>query len=390
MGQYEAKKDAIQCRNQTEPRWKTITIAAALFTLMASHGSCFAALSDYINEAEFDSYFSNHNSIFNFPDLSAAVAAYYPEFANTGTATQQAQELAAFLANAAQETDGSGPDKFDFGLYFSAEPCVDGCPQFSAQGYGIDGNLWTGAPGQSYQGRGALQLTYAYNYGPANAQLQLLDPTLPNIFDHPNLVTAEPPAGLGKQNMAWLSALWFWFTPQYSKPSCHSVMTGGWTPSDQDIALGRTPGFAMTEVIINGGVQCDVYNITGASLSGDHQLALTINRPNNTLLQGSLVYLQNANDAAYDGVYKIVSGTQGADQFTVVADAVGTDLATPRSLKGLPALSEGNIGGYFGYLTRERRIDWYNLLTGKDYLDVNPGSPIDCSTIVPYVPYLPG
>jgi hypothetical protein len=212
---------------------------------------------------------------------------------------------------------------------------------------------------------------------------------LPNIFDHPDQVTEEPPAELRKQNMAWLTALWFWFTPQFSKPSCHNVMTGGWTPTDQDTSLGRAPGFAMTEVIINGGVQCDVYEINAASLSGDNRLTLTINRPNNTLLLGSVLYLQNANEQGYDGVYKVVSGTQGADQFTIIVDAVEADFTTARSLKKLPALTEGNIGGYFGYLTRERRIDWYNLLTGTDYINVNLGSAIDCSTMVPYIPFLP-
>jgi hypothetical protein len=86
-------------------------------------------------------------------------------------------------------------------------------------------------------------------------------------------------------------------------------------------------------------------------------MTLTINRPNNTLLQGSLVYLQNADNVGYNGAYGVVSGTQGTDQFRVVADAVGPDLKTPRSLKRLPPLTEGTIGGCFGYLTRERRIN---------------------------------
>lgn len=369
--------------------------AAAVITMvlaLAVHGrNCFAAMTDYITEAEFNSYFPRHSKIFNFNDFSAAVTTYYPAFAATGTSQQQEQELAAFLANAAQETDGSGPNRFDAGLYYDTENCPAPCQQFSQPGYGFDGNLWTGAPGQSYQGRGALQLTYAYNYGPANDQLQQLDPTFPNIFDNPAAVTATP--AVSAQNMAWVTALWFWFTAQSPKPSCHSVMTGGWTPTDQDISLGRAPGYGMTEVIINGGVQCDVYDITEASTEGDSRLSFTINRPNNTLLRGALLYLQNANNAGYDGAYQVITGSQGADEFQVVADAVVVDPATnavsPRSIKGLPALTAGEIGGYFGYLTRLRRIAWYNLLTGANYLNVPPGPAVDCSTMVPYIPYLP-
>jgi hypothetical protein len=366
-------------------------LAAAIIAIMLGlagySGNCLAALSDFITEAQFNSYFPQHNKIFNFNDFSAAVSTYYPGFASTGTSQQQAQELAAFLANAAQETDGSGPNQFDAGLYFPTESCPAPCTQFSQPGYGFDGNLWTGAPNQSYQGRGALQLTYAYNYGPANDQLQQLDSTFPNIFDNPAAVTATP--AVSAQNMAWVTALWFWFTAQSPKPSCHSVMTGGWSPTDQDTSLGRAPGFAMTEVIINGGVQCDVYDISAASKDGDSRLTFTINRPNNTLLTGTPVELQNASNAGYNGRYQIVTGTQGAEEFQVVADAVTDDGSASRSLKGLPALTSGEIGGYFGYLTRLRRIAWYNLLTGANYLDVTPGPAVDCSTMVPYIPYLP-
>ncbi|KAK6922531.1 Glycoside hydrolase, family 19, catalytic [Dillenia turbinata] len=45
-------------------------------------------------------------------------------------------------------------------------------------------------------------------------------------------------------------------TPQSPKPSCHAVMTGGWTPSSADTAAGRVPGYGVATNIINGGVEC--------------------------------------------------------------------------------------------------------------------------------------
>ncbi|GBG69189.1 hypothetical protein CBR_g3888 [Chara braunii] len=38
--------------------------------------------------------------------------------------------------------------------------------------------------------------------------------------------------------------------------SCHNVITGKWTPSSEDEAVGRLPGFGMTTLIINGNLEC--------------------------------------------------------------------------------------------------------------------------------------
>ncbi|KAM3316223.1 hypothetical protein ACQJBY_034387 [Aegilops geniculata] len=40
-------------------------------------------------------------------------------------------------------------------------------------------------------------------------------------------------------------------------PSCHAVMTGGWTPSAQDRGAGLLPGYGMTTYILNGGTECN-------------------------------------------------------------------------------------------------------------------------------------
>ena len=45
-------------------------------------------------------------------------------------------------------------------------------------------------------------------------------------------------------------------TPQGSKPSCHDVIIGAWTPTPADVAAGRVPGYGVTINIINGGLEC--------------------------------------------------------------------------------------------------------------------------------------
>ena len=56
--------------------------------------------------------------------------------------------------------------------------------------------------------------------------------------------------------ISFKTAVWFWMTPQANKPSCHDVITGGWTPSDADTAAGRVPGYGVITNIINGGLEC--------------------------------------------------------------------------------------------------------------------------------------
>ncbi|WJX52979.1 Chitinase 2, variant 2 [Trifolium repens] len=65
-----------------------------------------------------------------------------------------------------------------------------------------------------------------------------------------------PTAPDGPNNI--MTALWFWMTPQSSKPSCHDVITGRWNPSSADLAAGRFPGYGTTTNIINGGLECGI------------------------------------------------------------------------------------------------------------------------------------
>ncbi|KHJ95882.1 chitinase class I [Oesophagostomum dentatum] len=71
-----------------------------------------------------------------------------------------------------------------------------------------------------YFGRGALQLSWNYNYG-LFQQFLLSRGIRVDLINNPNLVVTkmDPP-------LAMLASLWFYMTPQPPKPSMHSIVIG--------------------------------------------------------------------------------------------------------------------------------------------------------------------
>lgn len=177
-----------------------------------------------------------------------AAAATFPAFCNQGSLAERRREAAAFLAHASHETTGGWPTAPDgpyaWGLCFKEEL---GCGKGACTGYCAPSTAWPCAAGQTYHGRGPMQLSWNYNYGQAGEALGL------DLLHQPDLATSDG-------TVAWRTALWFWMTPQAPKPSCHDVMVGLWTPSASDISLNRSPGFGMTVNIINGGLECNLGN----------------------------------------------------------------------------------------------------------------------------------
>ncbi|MCW7553889.1 hypothetical protein NX722_14900 [Endozoicomonas gorgoniicola] len=165
--------------------------------------------------------------------------------------------LATMFAHFTQETGGH--NKYDpipewrQGLYYLREV---GWTERSANGYGIcSRDTWQGkaypcgkfpdGKYKSYFGRGAKQLSYNYNYGPFSL----------SIYKDVGILLNSPE----KVADTWLnlaSAVFFYVFPQPPKPNMLSVMDGTWKPNQEDIAAGRTPGFGVTTMIINGGVEC--------------------------------------------------------------------------------------------------------------------------------------
>ncbi|CAL4983224.1 unnamed protein product [Urochloa decumbens] len=159
-------------------------------------------------------------------DAFTKAAAKFPSFGATGDDKTRRQELAAFFGQTSHETTGGWPT-------------APGGP--FAWGYcRVEEQSKTDPP---YYGRGPIQLTHKYNYEQAGRALKL------DLVGNPNLVSSNPV-------VAFETAIWFWMTPQGSKPSCHSVITNRWTPSAGDRGAGRAPGYGLLTNIINGGLEC--------------------------------------------------------------------------------------------------------------------------------------
>ena len=215
-------------------------------------GEVACALDDLLSDAQWQEMFLHVDDpacpgggTYSYAGLLAA-AANYPTFACEGDEETRLRELVAFLAQISHETTGgwaTAPDgPHAWGLCFNAEVgCGDGtCTQYCD----TTNATYPCAPGQTYHGRGAIQLSWNYNYGQAGDALGV------DLLADPDQVATDP-------ELAIATALWFWMTPQAPKPSAHDVMVGHWRPTAADLELGRVPGFGMTTNIINGGIECN-------------------------------------------------------------------------------------------------------------------------------------
>lgn len=160
----------------------------------------------------FEQMFPQGSALYSYDDLVQATLGY-PDFASDGSDGAK-REAAAFLANVARETiELQYSDEIIKGPYCQAS---DDCPC---------------ADGKSYFGRGALQISWNYNYCAAGKDLGL------PLLESPELVSATP-------QLRWLTGLWFWMT-----------QTSG-TSHTPHAAIG-SDGFGETIRIINGGIECN-------------------------------------------------------------------------------------------------------------------------------------
>nr|CAB3487487.1 unnamed protein product [Digitaria exilis] len=149
----------------------------------------------------------------------------FPNFARGGSQAAGTREIAAFFAHVTHETGylcyvrevgGASMDYCDAGD--SAWPC---------------------AQGQGYYGRGPLQISWNYNYGPAGRYIGF------DGLADPDMVARDPV-------VSFKSALWFWMD------NVHLVMP---------------QGFGATIRAINGALECDGRN--AAEMSARVRLYLT-------------------------------------------------------------------------------------------------------------------
>ncbi|KAK3410546.1 hypothetical protein EUGRSUZ_J02518 [Eucalyptus grandis] len=173
-------------------------------------------------------------------DAFITAAQSFGGFGTTGDTDTRKREIAAFLAQTSHETTGgwaSAPDgPYAWGYCFLQE-------QGNPGDYCVANQQWPCAPGKKYYGRGPIQISYNYNYGPAGQAINS------DLLNNPDAVATDPV-------ISFKTALWFWMTPQSPKPSCHDVVTSQWQPSAADTAAGRVPGYGVITNIINGGIEC--------------------------------------------------------------------------------------------------------------------------------------
>jgi len=188
----------------------------------------------------------NHNQDFYSYEAFLRAASIFPTFLCEGDKTTQKRELAAFLANIAQETSGGWDDApggyFKYGLYFTEEQAPQGKLDYND----ITKIKYPGIEGKQYYGRGPKQLSWNYNYAQFS---EAWYGTKDTLLQHPEYLSKDAV-------VSFASAIWFWITPQFPKPSCHDIMVNKWIPNENDQLKGRLPGFGATVNVINGGVEC--------------------------------------------------------------------------------------------------------------------------------------
>ena len=186
--------------------------------------------------------------------------AQFEEFANEGDENTRKLEIAAFLANIAQETGAKGA-----GDPFGGPGCFiqEGAGSYwGSAHYSQDCQPYCAPAG--YCGRGPHQLSWDYNYKAFGNSMGVED----QYLNDPDILTKNPETGIA-------GSIWFWghevrndWSPPNIpfKPSAHDVLVGKWTPTNSstpgvrqhnDVECGRPKAdFGVIINIINGGVEC--------------------------------------------------------------------------------------------------------------------------------------
>lgn len=186
----------------------------------------------------------------------------FEDFIHRNSDQNNKRELAAFLAHISKETTGGWQlpvgggaegDYAKWGLYFVHELGYN-----SSNGAGAYSQAhpeFPPNPAVGYYGRGPIQLSWNYNYGQLSKFLYQ-DKNV--LLDNPDLIQQD---GV----LAFKSAFWFWMMPQCPKPSCHQVMHELWNPEPGEYASDKMyqKGFAHTNNIINGGLECRTTSSAG-------------------------------------------------------------------------------------------------------------------------------
>ncbi|KAL8479349.1 hypothetical protein ACS0TY_026276 [Phlomoides rotata] len=137
--------------------------------------------------------------------------ASFPQFGTVGSSDDSKREIAAFFAHVTHETGH---------LCYIEEingPAGDYCDETNTQ--------YPCAPNKAYYGRGPIQLSWNFNYGPAGNSIGF------DGLNNPEIVATDPV-------ISFKTALWYWMR------FCHDQIVSG-------------QGFGATIRAINGPLECD-------------------------------------------------------------------------------------------------------------------------------------
>ena len=200
-------------------------------------------------------YFGNESSWNTADGESFEMEVDFQDFINRNDSVNNKRELSAFLANISKETTGGWQYPVDssalygaycnWGLYYVKELGYDSMDKGAYSDASVD---YPAVDTVGYYGRGPIQLSWNYNYGQFSKFL----------FNDKNILLENPDTIAQDGVLAFKSAIWFWMMPQCPKPSCHQVMHNLWQPKEDTYIAGKMykKGFAHTNNIINGGLEC--------------------------------------------------------------------------------------------------------------------------------------
>ncbi|KAL0800610.1 hypothetical protein Bca101_055785 [Brassica carinata] len=224
-------------------------IFLSFFSMLSSNQTEATTVARLVPKSLYDSMFIHKdntacpaNGFYTYESFVEATRRF-PRFGSVGSMETRRREVAAFLAQISHETTGgwsTAPDgPYAWGLCFKEEisPQSNYCDSSNTE--------WPCFSNKTYHGRGPIQLSWNYNYGPAGRALGFDGLRNPEIVANDSVI-------------AFQTALWFWMTEQRPKPSCHDVMIGRYRPTGADLAANRTGGFGLTTNIINGGLECGI------------------------------------------------------------------------------------------------------------------------------------
>ncbi|XP_074320084.1 acidic endochitinase SP2-like [Silene latifolia] len=185
----------------------------------APTGSSGVSVSDVVTQSFFDGIISQAGDSCpgkNFYTRDAFLNAIsgYPDFGTTGSSDDSKREIAAFFANVAHETGRFCSTEENNGAATNDAYCDTTNTQYPC------------VAGKKYYGRGPIQLSWNYNYGPAGQSIGFDGLNNPEIVAN-DVVTS------------FKTALWFWMN------NVHSVLN---------------QGFGATIRAINGDLECNGKN----------------------------------------------------------------------------------------------------------------------------------